>query len=137
MIPWERRLGDFGESEIKGRLQRFSSVTKIETDVGIDFYCELIINDIPTTPFYVQAKSTDQIFQFRFLTLPPDGAKHCHRVLRVVVPHQDEGCMPETPGNKRLAATAPNTINGAISQATKNHLFTLNEINSFFTIASL
>ena len=61
MIPWKTRIGDIGESVIKSRLQRFSSVTNIERDVGIDFYCELITNNIPLTPFYVQAKSTDQI----------------------------------------------------------------------------
>jgi hypothetical protein len=44
LLPWETQLGDIGETEIKSRLQRFSTVTKIERDVGIDFYCELIIN---------------------------------------------------------------------------------------------
>jgi len=59
LLPWETQLGDIGETEIKSRLQRlFSTVTKIERDVGIDFYCELIINDIPAIPFYVQAKSS-------------------------------------------------------------------------------
>lgn len=51
-------MGAIGESEVKARLQYFSNPLKYELDVGIDFYCELLENDSPTTPFYVQAKST-------------------------------------------------------------------------------
>lgn len=58
ILPWETQLGDIGETKIKSRLQRFSTVTKIERDVGLDFYCELIVNRIPSNPFYVQAKSS-------------------------------------------------------------------------------
>jgi len=58
LLSKNAQLGDIGETEIKSRLQRFSTVTKMETDVGIDFYCELCINNIPVTPFYVQAKSS-------------------------------------------------------------------------------
>lgn len=58
-LPWTTRLGAIGESEVKARLQYFSNPVKYELDVGIDFYCELLENDSPTTPFYVQAKSTD------------------------------------------------------------------------------
>jgi len=58
LLSWENQLGDIGESEIKSRLQRFSTVTKMERDVGIDFYCELVNNGIPTIPFYVQAKTS-------------------------------------------------------------------------------
>lgn len=57
-VPWEIRLGDISEAEIKKRLSYFSTVTKYSRDVGIDFYCELLENDSPTIPFYVQAKGT-------------------------------------------------------------------------------
>jgi len=60
-LPGETQLGDTGETEIKSRLQRFSTVTKIERDVGIDFYCELIVDGFPTIPFYVQAKSSQHL----------------------------------------------------------------------------
>ncbi len=58
IIPWDTRLGTVGESEIKARLALFSIPTKYETDPGLDFYCELIENDSPSIPFYVQAKGT-------------------------------------------------------------------------------
>lgn len=58
-VPWTTRLGSIGESEVKTRLQYFSIPTKYELDVGIDFYCELLENDSPSTPFYVQAKGTE------------------------------------------------------------------------------
>jgi hypothetical protein len=37
-VPWETRLGDVAEAEIKSRLCYFSIQTKYERDVGIDFY---------------------------------------------------------------------------------------------------
>lgn len=55
-IPWETRLGTVGESAIKSRLGYFLNPTKYEEDAGIDFYCELIEDDSPSIPFYVQAK---------------------------------------------------------------------------------
>ena len=58
-VPWNTRLGTVGESEVKARLAYFSIPTRYETDPGIDFYCELIENDSPSTPFYVQAKGTE------------------------------------------------------------------------------
>lgn len=58
IVPWNQRIGDFGESEIEARLRRISTATKIERDVGIDFYCDLLIDDKPLLPFYVQAKSS-------------------------------------------------------------------------------
>lgn len=61
LLSWEVRLGHLGESEVKARLQRFSTVTKIETDVGLDFYCETIVEDNPRMPFYIQAKSTEHL----------------------------------------------------------------------------
>jgi tetratricopeptide (TPR) repeat protein len=57
-IPWERRLGRIGEDEISSRLRHFSLPNKYDEDVGIDFYCELLENDSPSIPFYVQAKGT-------------------------------------------------------------------------------
>lgn len=57
-IPWETRLGTIGESAIKSRLAYFSNPTKYEEDAGIDFYCEMIEDDSPSIPFYVQAKGT-------------------------------------------------------------------------------
>lgn len=58
-FTWEQRLGKVGESEIKGRLSYFSMVTKIEDDVGLDFYCQLVENDSQTNEFYIQAKGTE------------------------------------------------------------------------------
>jgi tetratricopeptide (TPR) repeat protein len=58
-VPWETRLGDIGESEIKTRLSHFSIPTKYTRDVGIDFYCELLEDDSPSTPFYIQAKGSE------------------------------------------------------------------------------
>jgi len=58
-VPWSTRIGAIGELEIRTRLQYFSLPTKYDLDVGIDFYCELLENDTPTTPFYVQAKGTE------------------------------------------------------------------------------
>jgi len=58
-VPWTTRLGTIGENQIKARLAYFSIPNKYETDPGIDFYCELLENDSPSLPFYVQAKSTE------------------------------------------------------------------------------
>jgi tetratricopeptide (TPR) repeat protein len=58
-LPWETRLGKVGEAEIQKRLSYFCAVTKITTDLGIDFYCELIEKDTPSLPFYVQTKGTE------------------------------------------------------------------------------
>lgn len=58
-LPWEARLGDIGESEINTRLSYFSTPTKYGRDLGIDFYCELLKNGSPSTPFYIQAKGTE------------------------------------------------------------------------------
>jgi len=57
-IPWKMRLGDIGEAEIKKRLSYFSNPTKYDRDVGIDFYCELLEDDSPSSAFYIQAKAT-------------------------------------------------------------------------------
>ncbi len=58
-VPWETRLGKIGEAEIERRLASFSIPQKYDMDVGIDFYCELLKDSIPSTPFYVQAKGTE------------------------------------------------------------------------------
>lgn len=58
-VPWETRLADIGEDEIKIRLRYFSNPVKYARDVGIDFYCELLEDDSPGIPFYVQAKGTE------------------------------------------------------------------------------
>ena len=58
-FTWEQRLGNIGESQIKGRLSYFSSVTKIDDDIGLDFYCQLLEDDSPTNEFFVQAKGTE------------------------------------------------------------------------------
>jgi hypothetical protein len=60
-IPWSTRLGDVGQSEIGSRLSYFSIPTRYTRDAGIDFYCELIEDDSPSLPFYVQAKGTDHL----------------------------------------------------------------------------
>jgi hypothetical protein len=58
-IPWKTRLGMIGETQVKTRLAYFSIPTKYEIDPGIDFYCELLENDSPSLPFYIQAKGTE------------------------------------------------------------------------------
>ena len=58
-VPWETILGDIGEAEIKSRLAYFSIPTKYDRDVGIDYYCELLEDGSPSTPFYIQAKGTE------------------------------------------------------------------------------
>jgi len=58
-VPWTTRLGTIGEAQVKARLAYFSIATKYETDPGIDFYCELLENDSPSIPFFVQAKGTE------------------------------------------------------------------------------
>jgi hypothetical protein len=58
-VTWETRLSDISEAEITGLLSYFSTVTKYRRDVGIDFYCELLENDSPSVPFYIQAKGTE------------------------------------------------------------------------------
>lgn len=55
--PWEKRLGKIGESAIQKCLSYFSTSTKIEDDLGLDFYCELAVKDF-SNEFYVQAKGT-------------------------------------------------------------------------------
>jgi len=58
-IPWNTRLGIIGESEVKKRLSYFSIVNKYQTEVGIDFICELCERDVPSRMyFFVQAKGT-------------------------------------------------------------------------------
>jgi len=57
LVPRNNRLGTIGEKAIQSRLANFSNPTKCENDIGIDFYCELLENDSPSIPFYVQAKS--------------------------------------------------------------------------------
>lgn len=58
-VTWETRLGDLSEAVIKSRLGYFSLASKSHRDVGIDFYCELVEDDSPSLPFYVQAKGTE------------------------------------------------------------------------------
>jgi len=58
-VPWETMLSSVSEAEIKSRLSYFSTVTKYDKDVGIDFYCELLENFSPSMPFYIQAKGTE------------------------------------------------------------------------------
>jgi len=56
---WENRLGKASEHQIQSRLDYFSHTQKLENDLGIDFYCELIEDKTPTYEFYVQAKGTE------------------------------------------------------------------------------
>ena len=58
-VPWENRLGDIGQGEIAIRLRYFSIASEYHPDVGIDLYCELLEDDSPSLPFYVQAKGTE------------------------------------------------------------------------------
>jgi len=58
-VSWNTRLGDISEDEIRKRLRYFSLVTKVKTDIGIDFLCELMKDDVPSQKyFFVQAKGT-------------------------------------------------------------------------------
>lgn len=57
-VTKEKRLGARAESVIKSKLEFFSTVNPFQTDLGIDFYCELIENGSPSIPFFVQAKGT-------------------------------------------------------------------------------
>jgi len=58
-VPWNNRLGIIAQSEIKKRLSYFANVNEYNVDVGLDFYCELLENDSPKLPFYIQAKGTE------------------------------------------------------------------------------
>lgn len=56
--PSQRR-GASAESEIRGRLGYFSIPMKPDLDIGIDFYCQLLEGDLPSSRFFgVQAKGT-------------------------------------------------------------------------------
>ncbi len=57
LFPWEKRLGNIGESAIKKCLSYFSTANKIDDDVGLDYYCELLESP-PSHEFCVQAKGT-------------------------------------------------------------------------------
>ena len=59
MVPWESLLGKASEHQIQHRLDYFSHTQKLENDIGIDFYCTLIENNLPVYEFYVQAKGTE------------------------------------------------------------------------------
>jgi tetratricopeptide (TPR) repeat protein len=58
-VPWDQRLGNVAEDNVQARLSCFSNPTKIQTDVGIDFSCELLERDQPSISFYVQVKGTE------------------------------------------------------------------------------
>lgn len=58
-VTWKTRLGDVGENAIRKQLSYFSIVSRIERDVGIDFLCELVVDDKPWAKYYVQAKGTE------------------------------------------------------------------------------
>jgi len=58
-VSWAQRLGRVGEKEIESRLSYFSKTSRDEVDIGIDFQCELLEDDSPTLPFFVQAKGTE------------------------------------------------------------------------------
>lgn len=54
-----KKLGTSAEAEIKGRLSYFSILAKPEPEMGIDFYCELLEGESPSSKFFgVQAKGT-------------------------------------------------------------------------------
>jgi len=60
-IPWWKELGDIGESAVKLRLLYFSIPMKPprSQEVGLDFYCRLKKDGVPTSHiFLVQAKGT-------------------------------------------------------------------------------
>jgi len=57
MVPWNRVLGEKGETAIKTRLLDFSNPMKLPVDFHIDFYCQLYSS--PSLAFYVQAKGTE------------------------------------------------------------------------------
>lgn len=54
-----QRRGASAENEIKERLSHFAIPMKPEIDVGIDFYCQLLEGDLPSSRFFgVQTKGT-------------------------------------------------------------------------------
>jgi tetratricopeptide (TPR) repeat protein len=58
-VPRSQRLAVISESEIKERLSYFSIPRKLDLDIGIDFSCELLEDDSPSSKyFFVQAKGT-------------------------------------------------------------------------------
>jgi tetratricopeptide (TPR) repeat protein len=61
VLLWNTRLGSIGEKAVLQRLSYFSNPTKYDQDLGLDFYCELIQDDSPSTPFYVQVKGTQHL----------------------------------------------------------------------------
>ena len=64
-IPKFRRVGQSGQLEVASLLADFANVMLPEYDVGLDFVCELIENDIPSgVLFWVQAKATQQFNEF-------------------------------------------------------------------------
>ncbi len=58
-VPWKNLLGAVGEDAVQAHLKYFSISSKYDVDAGIDFYCELIENNSPSIPFYVQAKAVE------------------------------------------------------------------------------
>jgi len=58
-VTRKTRLGKIAEAEIERRLECFSIPQRYDIDAGIDFYVELLKDDTPSTPFYVQAKGTE------------------------------------------------------------------------------
>lgn len=63
-VKWADKIGNEGEALISLSLSRIALVTSYDKDFGIDFYCEALLKDSPTTytpgkSFYVQAKGTE------------------------------------------------------------------------------
>lgn len=58
-VRWTTRLGHIGEDRISAVLDYLCVVNKHHRDLGIDFHCELLEDDIPSgRVFYVQAKGS-------------------------------------------------------------------------------
>lgn len=60
-IPRFRRVGKSGEHQIAAILDDFANVAVPEYDVGLDFFCELLENNLPTGKcFWIQVKTTEK-----------------------------------------------------------------------------
>lgn len=60
-VQHSKKIGEIAESEIKKRLLNLSNPMKPSYDLGIDFFCELLENDLPSSKYFlVQAKGTQK-----------------------------------------------------------------------------
>jgi len=119
-VPWSTRLGDIGQSEIESRLKYFSTGHPYHRDVGIDYYCELLEDDGPSTPFYVQAKGTEHFDDTWRAIIKTSSIRYWlgqpHPVFLIVYDEKNDHCYWMSIEDKRYdllpeTLTAKDTIN--------------------------